>query len=267
MTTEEHEASGEYYAKELKKIHIEQVELARRELHTYTQWHSAFINPHLEHMDTHAFQIETELSNRVIESARKLTKIVDSLHTECKELWCFSRIRDRGVLVESEQQVSGLLLDVKPSKNPLGLRNSETRSNVNGQVVENLNGKLGRNPEAVGLMELINDNVEHETDASLTSEPSSLNDENSEGSVQESLVPVEPNLDSDTPIVTHDKSSSSVDSENAHSQSTGEETPTGGESRCEHCGKPNQAALTAADTPAVPRDPQPTVPTTDRSAA
>ncbi|MCV0012925.1 hypothetical protein FYW02_00420, partial [Mobiluncus mulieris] len=58
--------------------------------------------------------------------------------------------------------------------------------------------------------------------------------------------------------VTHDKSSSSVDSENAHSQSTGEETPTSGESRCEHCGKPNQAALTAADTPAVPRDPQPT---------
>lgn len=224
MSPKEHEASGEYYAKELKKIHIEQVELARRELHAYAQWHSAFINPHLEHMDTHAFQIETELSNRVVESARKLTKIVDSLHTECKELWYFSRIRDRGVLVESEQQISGLLLDVKPSKNPLGLRNSETRSNVNGQVVENLNGKLGRNPEAVGLMELINDNVEHETDASLTCEPSSLNDENSEGSVQESFVPVEPNLDSDTPIVTHDKSSSSVDGDTCTSESTEEET-------------------------------------------
>ena len=55
-------------------------------------------------------------------------------------------------------------------------------------------------------------------------------------------------------------SSSSVDNENVQSQSTGEETPTGGESRCEHCGKPNQAALSAADTPAVPRDPQPTTP-------
>ncbi|MCU9993614.1 hypothetical protein FYZ36_03125, partial [Mobiluncus mulieris] len=65
--------------------------------------------------------------------------------------------------------------------------------------------------------------------------------------------------------VTHDKSSSSVDNENAHSQSTGEETPTSGESRCEHCGKPNQAALTAAEP--APHEPQPTVPTTDRSAA
>ncbi|STY84666.1 hypothetical protein [Mobiluncus mulieris] len=56
----------------------------------------------------------------------------------------------------------------------------------------------------------------------------------------------------------HNKSSSSVDNGNVQSQSTGEETPTSGESRCEHCGKPNQAALTAADTPAAPRDPQPT---------
>ncbi|WP_249290385.1 hypothetical protein [Mobiluncus mulieris] len=56
----------------------------------------------------------------------------------------------------------------------------------------------------------------------------------------------------------HKNTSSSVDGDDCTSDSTGEETPTSGESRCEHCGKPNQAALTAADTPAAPRDPQPT---------
>ncbi|MCU9969230.1 hypothetical protein [Mobiluncus mulieris] len=70
----------------------------------------------------------------------------------------------------------------------------------------------------------------------------------------------------------HNKSSSSVDDENVQSQSTGEETPvtgessgeSGGETRCErctNCGQPAsraQAALSAGDTPAVPRDPQPT---------
>ena len=67
-------------------------------------------------------------------------------------------------------------------------------------------------------------------------------------------------------------SSSSVDNENVQSQSTGEETPvtgessgeSGGETRCErctNCGQPAsraEVALTAGDTPAAPRDPQPT---------
>ncbi|WP_249290384.1 hypothetical protein [Mobiluncus mulieris] len=66
-------------------------------------------------------------------------------------------------------------------------------------------------------------------------------------------------------------SSSSVDDGNVQSQSTGEETPvtgeSSGESRCEHCGKPNQAeaALTAAEP--APHEPQPTVPTTEQGAA
>ncbi|WP_249281281.1 hypothetical protein [Mobiluncus mulieris] len=63
------------------------------------------------------------------------------------------------------------------------------------------------------------------------------------------------------------KSSSLANENGIQVDSTGEETPQAGESRCEHCGKPNQAeaALTAAEP--APHEPQPTVPTTEQGAA